>query len=130
MKKHQDSFDEMFRFVGIFIALCLAVVIVGVLIYGVLGYLDDKPGNPHRVLATLLVFGIAGAYVLGRREGNAHRSGLEHGVDLKVSTAQRAPVRPTVAPASTAAQYNALLPDVQRATIVTRRDNGSTPVEM
>jgi len=128
MKKHHDFFDDMFRFLGLFIAGAIALAIVAGLLYGLIGNLGP---TGIRILATAELFAIVLAYWFGHREGNAHRSGLEHGVDLKVSTAQRAPVRPSVVPsASPSAQYNALLPDVPRATIVTRRANESTPVEM
>jgi hypothetical protein len=135
MKKNSDLFDEIFRFVGMFIAGTVVLLLVSGIIFGLLGYIDDKPNNPHRILATLLILLLFVAYWLGHREGKAHRAGMERGIDLKVNALQRPrqvlsmrPADPTPSPAE---HYNALLPVVgTRATIVTRTDTDTSAIEM
>jgi hypothetical protein len=92
MKK--NNLDEMWRFMGIFIAVLIALAVIALLIYGLIGYIDDTPGNPHRLLATLLTMLLPVAYIVGRREGKAHREGVERGIGLKVSAQRPAAAAP------------------------------------
>ena len=75
MKRNQ-WLDDMAKFVGLCV---IAVVIAGILIavvYGLLGYFDD---NGRRLLATVLIFAVFGAFLLGLQIGKAHRGALNAG---------------------------------------------------
>ena len=91
MKKHQEYFYEMAKFVGLVV---LAVIVIGLLIgltYGLLGYLSD---NGRRLLATALIFAVLGAFVLGLQIGKAHVKGVERGIDLKIGAHDRTQQHP------------------------------------
>jgi hypothetical protein len=128
MKKHQQFFDDMAKFVGLFV---IAVIVAGLaigLVYGLLGYLSD---NGRRLLATGLIFAVLGAFVLGLQIGKAHVKGVERGLDLKLGAKERAQAaRAIVAQPSTAQRFDDLLPRVGSAAIVQRRDEDTTPIEM
>jgi hypothetical protein len=130
MKKHQEFFDDMAKGVGLFVIAAVIVVLLIALVYGLLGYFDD---NGRRLIATALVFGVFGAFVLGLQVGKAHVKGVERGLDLKLGAKERAqqvtrPVMPV--PAQPAARYDDLLPKVQGAVIVPRRDDDITPIDL
>jgi hypothetical protein len=131
MKKHQQFFDEMTKFVGLFV---LAVIVAGLCIglaYGLLGYLSD---NGRRLLATALIFAVPGAYLMGLQVAKSHRAGIERGLDLKLGGRERAQqaARPSlVQPTPTPAQrFDDLLPKVTSAAIVQRNDNDKSPIEL
>lgn len=132
--------NEFLMFVG----LTVIVLIIGgglvFAVYSVIGELTD-PGRHW--LATGLVFLIPIAYALGLQSAKAHRKGIERGIDLKLGARERAQQRPIVTtPAATvptaaasavtrAARWNDdLLPSGGHATIVTRRDTNTDPIEM
>lgn len=129
MKKHQDFFDEMTKFVGLFvIAVIVAALAIG-LVYGLLGYLSD---NGRRLLATALIFAVPGAYLLGLQYAKSHRAGIERGLDLKLGGRERAQqaARPSVITPTPAQRFDDLLPKVQSAVIVQRSDSDNTPIEL
>jgi hypothetical protein len=74
MKKHQQFFDDMAKFVGLFVITVVIAGIVIAVVYGLLGYLSD---NGRRLLATGLIFAVLGAFVLGLQIGKAHVKGVE-----------------------------------------------------
>jgi hypothetical protein len=126
MKRNQ-WLDDMAKFVGLVV---IAVVIAGIaiaLVYGLLGYLSD---NGRRLLATGLIFGVFGAFLLGLQVGRAHVRGVERGLDLKIGARERTQAKPTAAQPS-AARFDGLLPKVeQRAVIVARQDGDTTPIDL
>ena len=126
MKRNQ-WLDDMAKFVGLVV---IAVVIAGILIavvYGLLGYFDD---NGRRLLATVLIFAVFGAFLLGLQIGKAHVKGVERGLDLKIGARERTQAKPSAAQPS-AARFDDLLPKVeQRAVIVARQDGDTTPIDL
>jgi hypothetical protein len=127
MKKHQEYFDDMTKFVGLFVIIVIAVGVVIAMVYGLLGYLSD---TGRRFLATGLIFAVFGAFLLGLQIGKAHVRGVERGLDLRLGAKERARTRP-VAAQPTAARYDDLLPKVdQRAVIVARQDGDTTPIDL
>jgi len=127
MKRHQ-YLDDMAKFVGLFVMFVIGAAVLVGLVYGLLGYFDD---NGRRVLATGLIFGLFGAFLLGLQVGKAHVKGVERGLDLKLGAKERAQAaRPIAAQPSAAARYDDLLPKVQGAIIVQRRDDDTTPIEL
>ncbi len=134
MKKY---LDDMAKFVGVFvIALLIGGAIVAA-VYFVLGSFTDQG---RHWLATALVFGVPGAYLLGLQVAKSHKAGLQHGIDLKLGAKERAQqaARPSVAqPMSTtsaitpARSWDELLPrPEQGAIIVARSDNSNTPIDL
>jgi hypothetical protein len=124
MKKHQQFFDEMTKFVGLFV---LAVIVAGLCIalaYGLLGYLSD---NGRRLLATALIFAVPGAYLMGLQVAKSHRAGIERGLDLKLGGRERAQ---QVTRPSLTQRFDDLLPKVTSAAIVQRNDNDTSPIEL
>ena len=85
MKKHQQFFDDMAKFVGLFVIAVIVAGLVIVLTYGLLGYLSD---NGRRLLATALIFAVPGAYLMGLQVAKSHRAGIERGLDLKAGWAR------------------------------------------
>jgi hypothetical protein len=129
MKRH-EFIDDMAKFVGLFVIIVIAVGIVVVVVYGLLGYFDD---NGRRLLATVLIFAVLGAFLLGLQIGKAHVKGVERGIDLKLGGRERAQqiTRPVVTQPTTAQRFDDLLPKVQpHAAIVIRQDSDTTPIEM
>lgn len=128
MKRNQ-YLDEMAKFVGLFVIVIITSGILIAVVYGLLGYFDD---NGRRLLATALIFAVLGAFVLGLQVGKAHVKGVERGIDLKLGGRERAQqiARPTVAQPSPAQRFDDLLPTVNRAVIVTRQDDDTTPIEL
>ena len=130
MKKHQEFFDDMAKGVGLFVIAAVIVVILIALVYDLLGYFND---NGRRLIATALVFGVFGAFVLGLQVGKAHVKGVERGLDLRLGAKERAQqvARPVVTTQPTAARYDDLLPKVpSTAVIVQRRDDDTTPIDL
>ena len=117
----------MAKFVGLFV---FAVVIAGILIavvYGLMGYFAD---SGHPLLATVLMFGVVSAFLLGLQIGKAHVKGVERGLDLKFGARERAQAKP-IAAQPPAARFDGLLPKVdQRAVIVARQDGDTTPIDL
>lgn len=128
MKRNQ-YLDDLAKFVGLFVIIVITVGIVAAVVYGLLGYFDD---NGRRLLATALVFGLLGSFLLGLQIGKAHVKGVERGLDLKLGAKERAQAKPVItAQPSTAQRYDDLLPKVQSAAaIVIRQDSDTTPIEM
>ena len=128
MKKHQEFFDDMAKFIGLVV---IAVAVGGILIaivYGLLGYLSD---NGRRLLATGLFFTVFGAFLLGLQVGRAHVRGVERGLDLKLGAKERAQARPMVKVQPSATRFDDLLPRAdQRAVIVARQDGDTTPIDL
>ena len=132
MKKHQQLFDDMAKFVGLFV---IAVIVAGLVIgltYGLLGYLSD---NGRRLLATALIFAVPGAYLMGWQVAKSHRAGIERGLDLKLGGRERAQQAgaqrmPAVMQPTPAQRFDDLLPKVQSAAIVQRNDNDKSPIEL
>jgi hypothetical protein len=110
MKKNQ-WLDDMAKFVGLLVMFVIGAAALVGLVYGLLGYFDD---NGRRVLATGLIFGLFGAFLLGLQVGKAHVKGVERGLDLKLGGRERAQQigRTVTAQPSTAAQYEDILPKV------------------
>jgi hypothetical protein len=130
MKKHQEFFDDMAKGVGLFVIAAVIVVLLIALVYGLLGYFEY---NSLRLIATVLVFGVFGAFVLGLQVGKAHVKGVERGLDLKFGAKERAQqtVRPPMQQPTVAARFDDLLPKVeQRAVIVARQDSDTTPIDL
>jgi hypothetical protein len=133
MSKGKEIGNEIARFVGMFVLGALFLIGVILLVYGVLGNLTD---TGRHILATALIFLIPIAYVLGLREGKAHRSGLERGIDLKLGARERAQARPSPAQPMTgtstpARSWDELLPrPEQGAIIVSRSSTDNTPIDL
>ncbi|CAG0936308.1 hypothetical protein TFLX_05176 [Thermoflexales bacterium] len=128
MKRNQ-YLDDMAKFVGlVVIALVVGGLLFG-LIYGLIGNLSER--GIH-LLATALVFGLLGAFLLGLQVGKAHVKGVERGLDLKIGARERTQptARPTGTPPTPAQRFDDLLPTVKRAVIVTRQDDDTTPIEL
>lgn len=103
--------NEMTRFIGIFIMIIIALLAIAALIYGLLGYIDDTPDNPQRIVATLLLILLPIAYLLGRREGKAHREGVERGVNIKIGAARPpAPARIITPSPAGVPQWQSIVP--------------------
>lgn len=128
MKRNQ-FLDDMAKFVGLFVIVIITSGILIAVVYGLLGYFDD---NGRRLLATALIFAVLGAFVLGLQVGKAHVKGVERGIDLKLGGRERAQqiARPTVTHPTAAQRFDDLLPTVNRAVIVTRQDDDTTPIEL
>ena len=130
MKKHQQFFDDMAKFVGLFVIAVIVAGLVIVLTYGLLGYLSD---NGRRLLATVLVFAVPGAYLMGLQVAKSHRAGIERGLDLKLGGRERAQQTGAqrmlgVTQPTPAQRFDDLLPKVQSAAIVQRNDK--SPIEL
>ena len=129
MKRNQ-YLDDAAKFVGLFVIIVITMTVVVAVVYGLLGYFDD---NGRRLLATALVFGVLGAFLLGLQVGKAHVRGVERGLDLKLGGRERAQhiARPVAAQPAAAQRFDDLLPKVQtNAAIVIRQDSDTTPIEM
>lgn len=128
MKRNQ-YLDDMAKFVGLFVMFVIVAAALIGLVYGLIGNLSER--GIH-ILATALVFGALGAFLLGLQVGKAHVKGVERGLDLKLGGRERAQqiARPTLAQPSPAQRYDDLLPKVQGAIIVQRRDDDTTPIEL
>ena len=133
MTKGKEITNEIARFVGMVVLGVGCLIGVVLLVYGVLGNLSD---TGRHMLATALIFLIPIAYVLGLREGKAHRSGLERGIDIKLGARERAQARPSVAqpvtpPSAPAREWDQLLPRPESgAIIVSRSSNDTTPIDL
>ncbi len=134
MKRNQ-YLDDFAKFIGLFVmALVVGGLLIG-LVYGLLGYFED---GSLRVVATVLVFAVLGAFALGLQVGKAHVKGVERGLDLKLGGRERAqsitrvqPGRPVVTQqVQPSHQYDDLLPRITSATIVQRRDDDTSPIEL
>ena len=128
-KATRELRDEVAKFVGLFVIIGLSSAVAVGLVYGVLGSLTD---TGRHILATALIFAVAGAFVLGLQVGKAHVKGVERGLDLKIGAKERAQAaRPVVmAQPVQAARYDDLLPKVSGAIITQRRDDDTTPIEL
>ena len=116
--------DDIARLIGLTVA---GLVVIGAIFLGVYALLGAMDNNAVHVLATVLVFGVFIAYALGLQVAKAHRVGLEHGVDLKLSARERTvAIRP--APQVTP-QWDDLLPR-QSAAIVQRHAGDMNIVDM
>jgi hypothetical protein len=128
--KASELWNDLAKFVGLFVIIGLAAMVAVGLVYLVLGSLSD-PGR--HILATALLFAVPGAFVLGLQVGKAHVRGVERGLDLKISAKERAQpaARPVVSvQARPAVRHDDLLPKVPSAVIVPRRDDDITPIDL
>ena len=126
MKRHQ-YLDDMAKFVGLFVMFAIGAALLIGLVYGLIGNLSER--GIH-ILATALVFGVVGAFLLGLQIGKAHVKGVERGLDLKFGARERAQAKPIAAQPS-AARFDGLLPKVdQGAVIVARQDGDTTPIDL
>jgi hypothetical protein len=126
MKRHQ-YLDEMAKFVGLFVMFAIGAALLIGLVYGLIGNLSER--GIH-ILATALVFGVVGAFLLGLQVGKAHVKGVERGLDLKIGARERTQAKPTAAQPP-AARFDGLLPKVdQGAVIVARQDGDTTPIDL
>ena len=126
MKRHQ-YLDDMAKFVGLFVMFAVGAALLIGLVYGLIGNLSKR--GIH-ILATALVFGVVGAFLLGLQIGKAHVKGVERGLDLKIGARERTQAKPTAAQPP-AARFDDLLPKVdQRAVIVARQDGDTTPIDL
>lgn len=129
MKKY---LDDMAKFVGLFvIALLIGGAIVAA-VYFVLGSFTDQG---RHWLATALVFGVPGAYLLGLQVAKSHKAGLQHGIDLKIGARERMKQVTTPAampqPSAPAREWDQLLPrPEQGAIIVSRSSNDNSPIDL
>ena len=102
-------------------------------IYALLSTMTD---TGRHLLAAALVFVVPLAYALGLAYARAHRAGLEHGVDLKISTRERIAAKPTPAQAAQAqaavqrAEWDRLLPKLGGAVIVRRHGSDSDVIDL
>ncbi len=128
MKRNQ-YLDDMAKFVGLFVIVLVVGGLLFGLVYGLIGNLSER--GIH-LLATTLVFGLLGAFLLGLQVGKAHVKGVERGLDLKISARERTQTtaRPVVTTPTSAQRFEDLLPQVKRAAIVTRQDDDTTPIEL
>lgn len=74
--------DEIAKLVGIILAAFLIVVLAWLFIYALLGALTD--GGRH-LLASLLVFAVPAAYLIGLQVARSYKAGIEKGVDSAVA---------------------------------------------
>jgi hypothetical protein len=103
--------NDMGKFVGLFVLALVGLVAIGLLLYGLLGYIDDAQ-NPHRVLSVLLIMSLPVAYIVGRREGQAHSAGVDRGINIKIGAQRQPAPAKVIAPAPAGAQpsWQSLVP--------------------
>lgn len=110
--KNNQFVNDMGKFVGLFVLAVAGLLAIGLLLYGLLGYIDDAADNPHRVLAALLIMSLPVAYLVGRREGQAHSAGVDRGINIKVGAQRQAAPTKVVTPPPAGAQpsWQSLVP--------------------
>jgi len=119
--------NELVKWFGLVVGALIVVGAAVLAVYTLLGALTD--GGRHW-LATVLMFAVPLAYVLGLQVAKAHRSGLEHGVDLKLTARERtAAIKPAQAVIAQRAQWDDLLPK-HGAAIVRRRGSDSDVIDL
>jgi hypothetical protein len=109
--KNNQFVNDMGKFVVLFVLAVAGLLAIGLLLYGLLGYIDDTPDNPQRVLAALLIMSLPVAYLVGRREGQAHSAGVDRGINIKVGAQrQTAPAKAVTPPPGAQPSWQSLVP--------------------
>lgn len=122
MKQIRDDLTKLIGLAVIVLILAGAAVLA---VYAIIGGLSD---TGRHLLATALVFAVPLAYVLGLQMAKSHRSGIERGLDLKLSARERAAQKPSQP--SPAVRFDDLLPRPGGAVIVQRTANENDVIDL